>query len=125
MQNFKILVIDDDATTCTLLETILQMEDFETASVNSIEHRDILAILIRENPQLLFMDYHLGSQDTLRYVAVIKADTGWRHLPIIMTSGIDHRQKCLAAGADRFILKPFKWQEVTKVIKELQHSTEE
>lgn len=125
MQNFKILIIDDDATTCTLFETILEMEDFTTASVNAIEHRDILTVLKREDPQLLIMDYHLGSQDTLQYVAAIRAADGWRHLPIIMTSGIDHQQKSLAAGADRFILKPFKWQEVMKVIKELQYSTEE
>ena len=101
------------------------MEDFETASINGIEQGDILSALNRENPQLLIMDYHLGSQYTLRYIVTIKAAAGWRHLPIIMTSGIDHRQKCLSAGADRFILKPFKWQEVTQVIRELQHSMEE
>lgn len=125
MENFKVLVIDDDTTTCSLFEAILQLEDFETASVTSIEHGDILSILNREKPHLLIMDYHLGSQPTLQYIATIKAAAGWRHLPIIMTSGLDHRQKCLAAGADRFILKPFKWQEVTKAIRELQHAREE
>lgn len=125
MENYKVLVIDDDTTTCSLFEAILQLEDFETAAVTGIEHGDILSILDREKPHLLIMDYHLGSQPTLRHVATIKAAAAWRHLPIIMTSGIDHRQKCLAAGADKFILKPFKWQEVTKAIKELQHTRED
>jgi len=124
MDNIKILVIDDDATTCGLLETILQLEDFQTASTNSVEDGDIVAILRREKPQALILDFYLGSQETLPYLQAIRADTEWQHLPIIMTSAINHRQECLDTGANDFILKPFNWQEVAKMVKSLSSDQE-
>ena len=118
MENIKVLVIDDDLMTCSLLETILQMENYQTASVNSIEN--ILSLLNKEKPHILILDFYLGSKETLDQVPIIRADIDWQHLPILMTSAIDRRQDCLNAGATGFILKPFNWQEMTKVINKIR-----
>ena len=118
-KNLKILVIDDDVTTCSLLETILQMEDYQTASANYVDNGGIINLLNQENPHLLILDFHLGTKETLEYVTTIRTDVDWQHLPILMTSAIDRQQECLVAGADQFILKPFDWQEMTKAVKVL------
>ncbi len=119
MEKIKVLVIDDDVTTCSLLEAILQMEDYKTASVHRVEP-DIVALLNREKPDVLVMDFHLGAHESLSHVASIRADTEWQHLPILMTSALDRRQDCLSAGANGFILKPFHWQEVTRNINKVR-----
>jgi len=118
MENIKVLVIDDDLMTCSLLETILQMENYQTVSANSIEN--ILSLLDQEKPHILILDFHLGTKETLELVPIIRADADWRHLPILMTSAIDLRQDCLEAGANGFILKPFNWQEMTKIISKIR-----
>ena len=118
MENVKVLVIDDDLMTCSLLETILQMENYQTASVNRVDN--ILALLNQEEPHILILDFHLGPKETLEQVPLIRANAQWQHLPILMTSAIDLRQACLAAGATDFILKPFNWQEMTKVINKIR-----
>ncbi len=120
MESLKVLVIDDDATTCSLLETVLQMENYQTASANKIENGDIMAILNNEKPDMLILDFHLGVIETLEYTTVIRTNANWQHLPILMTSAIDRRQECLKAGANEFILKPFNWQEMTQIINKLR-----
>jgi DNA-binding response OmpR family regulator len=120
MENVKLLVIDDDAMTCNLLETILQMENYETASLTSIDDSDIIPLLSQIKPDMLLLDLHLGSTATLEYVVAIRADEGWRRLPILMTSAIDYRQACLEAGANDFVLKPFNWQELTQRVNKMR-----
>ncbi len=120
MTNLKVLVIDDDLMTCRLLETVLQMDDYDTVSVNAVESGDIISLLNKERPQILIMDIHLGSQETLEYVKTVRADAEWQHLPLLMTSAIDRRQDCLNVGASNFILKPFNWPEMSRVINQIR-----
>lgn len=121
MKNLKVLVIDDDRTTCTLLETVLKMEGYQTGSARGIDNEDIISLLEKEKPDLVIMDFHLGSIDTLDYMAAIRANISWQHLPILMTSAIDHYKECTAAGADKFILKPFEWQTITNWANQMAH----
>lgn len=116
----KILIVEDDPTTCTLLKTTLEMDGYQTSIAYSIENDDIFALLNEQQPDILFLDYHLGSKDALDYVTVTRDDSNWQHLPIIMTSAIDRSQECLAAGATRFILKPFNWDEITHLNNEIR-----
>ena len=119
MENIKVLIVDDDPMTCSLLETILQMENHQTVSANSIEN--ILSLLDQEKPHILILDFHLGTKETLEQVPIIRANADWQHLPILMTSAIDRRQDCLEAGANGFILKPFNWQEMMKFISKIRN----
>jgi CheY-like chemotaxis protein len=120
MESLKVLVIDDDVTTCHLIETILQMEGYATASMNQIDKGDILALLNQHQPDILVMDFHLGSVEGLEYLRIIRGHKQWGRLRVIMTSAIDRQQDCKNAGADRFILKPFSWQQVATAVKLVQ-----
>ena len=120
MEMLKVLVIDDDATTCSLLETALQLENYETASASAVRNGDMISLLNETKPHMLVLDFHLGSQHTLEFVATIRANADWQHLPILMTSAIDRSEECLEAGADKFILKPFNWLEMTKSVNTIR-----
>ncbi len=119
MEKPKILIVDDDPTTCGLLETVLNMQDYQTVSSNSISDGDIITLLDREKPHFLILDFHLGAKESLEYVEKIRADAAWQDLPVLITSAIDRRKNCLDAGANGFILKPFNWQEVTQSIDQI------
>jgi DNA-binding response OmpR family regulator len=121
MEKEKVLIIDDDPMTCNLLETILQMENYQTASATGFG--DILTLLDKEQPGILILDFHLGKQETLEQVPLIRTNGVWQHLSIVMTSAIDRRQDCLEAGADEFILKPFNWQEMIKIVNKIRNSS--
>ncbi len=120
MKSVKVLVIDDDPMTCNLVETILQMENYQTSSAHHIDNQGIIAALNRENPDIIVLDFHLGPQETLEYVVDIRANEQWQNLPILMTSAIDRSRDSLQAGANDFILKPFNWQEMTQRINKIR-----
>lgn len=118
MKQYKVLIIDDDKTTCDLLETVFQMENYQTASAYMIEGT-IIPLLEAEQPDILVLDFHLGSEETLQYLDEIRSNTGWSHLPVLMTSALDKSFECLGRGANQFLLKPFDWQDVITSIKEI------
>lgn len=118
MTMVKALVVDDDPMTCSLLETILQMENYQTASATGFGN--IISLLDKEQPRILILDFHLGSIETLEQIPLIRANPAWQHLAIVMTSAIDRRQDCLGAGADDFILKPFNWQDMLKTVNKIR-----
>jgi DNA-binding response OmpR family regulator len=120
MENPKLLVIDDDPMTCNLLETILQMENYRTASIMNIDSGGIIPILDDKQPDMLILDLHLGVNETTKYVITIRSDEKWRHLPILMTSAIDESRACLEAGANDFVLKPFNWQEMAQRVHKIR-----
>lgn len=118
MKTVKTLVVDDDPMTCSLLETILQMENYQTASATGFN--DIIALLDKEQPHILILDFHLDTRETLEQVPLIRANPVWQHLSVVMTSAIDRRHDCLKAGADDFILKPFNWQDMLKTVNKIR-----
>jgi DNA-binding response OmpR family regulator len=120
MENLKVLVVDDDPMTCNLLETILQMEAYQTVSANHVNAGGIIPLLDKEKPDVIILDFHLGSQETLEFTMDIRASEAWKKLPVLMTSAIDRSQACLQAGADEFILKPFNWQEITQRVNNMR-----
>lgn len=120
MKTVKVLVIDDDPMTCNLVETILQMEKYETASAHSIGDEGIVPLLESEKPDIIILDFHLGAQETLQFVVEIRSDENWKKLPILMTSAIDRSKNSLEAGANEFLLKPFNWQEMTELINKMR-----
>ena len=120
MTNPKLLVIDDDPMTCRLIEMVLQMEDYRTTSENYIGEEGIIAILNDKEPDMVILDIHLGSKETLEELRAIRTSRNWRKLPILMTSAIDRRQASLQAGANDFILKPFDWQVLLERVNKMR-----
>jgi DNA-binding response OmpR family regulator len=123
MESLKILIVEDDPTTCALLKTTLGMEGHKVAITHDVENEDILTLLNSEKPDILFLDYYLGTSETLPYLTKIRDDGNWQHVPILMTSAIDYGQDCLSAGADGFILKPFNWDELINMVNGICEQT--
>jgi DNA-binding response OmpR family regulator len=73
-----------------------------------------------KEPDMVILDIHLGSKETLEEVRAIRVSASWRKLPVLMTSAIDRRQACLRAGANDFILKPFDWQVLLERVNKMR-----
>lgn len=113
----KILVVDDDQVFCGLLKTVLEFEGYEAIIEPNPE---AVASRAREiQPALILMDVHSEKRDTLGIVRELKADEALRNIPIVMTSGMDRAPECKQAGADAFILKPFRPDELVALVAEV------
>ena len=80
---------------------------------------EVIPTVREEEPALILMDVHIRNQDTLGTLHALKCDEALSHIPVIMTSGMDHARECITAGADAFVLKPFRPSEMLDQIADL------
>jgi CheY-like chemotaxis protein len=111
----KILIVDDDRATTGLLKTIFEMEGLRTLVCPDPER--VMDVVRRDKPDLVFMDFHLAETDSLAVLEAIKQDEVLRAIPVIMSSGLDRSEECKQAGADSFVLKPFRPVNLMKEIR--------
>jgi two-component system phosphate regulon response regulator PhoB len=115
--NPKLLIVDDDPMTCRLIKIQLELESYVCATLSDPDC--ILQTLANESPDLVLVDFHLGSQGGLDLLQIVRNSEEYSHLPMILMSATDYRRECMAAGADGFVLKPFTLEQLTKSIEEV------
>lgn len=101
-----ILVADDDKVMLGLLKTLMEMEGNEVVTATRAE--DIVPAAEAQNPALILMDYHLASGSSIEALRTLKNDANLKMIPVLVASGMDHELECKKAGAEGFILKPFR-----------------
>jgi DNA-binding response OmpR family regulator len=111
----KILIVDDDRATSTLLRTLFQIEGYD--GIICPRPDEVLPVARREKPGLILMDVHLADTDAIEILTALKADVALRTVPVVMTSGMDVEDRCMNAGANAFMLKPFKPTELMSIIR--------
>ena len=91
-----------------------------------VDGREALALLERELFDLLHLDIHMPELDGFRVVGAIRERerTAGGHLPVIALtarSRKEDRERCLRAGMDEYLTKPFKaadlWAAIDRVLR--------
>ncbi|MCG3729643.1 osmolarity response regulator transcription factor OmpR [Vibrio cincinnatiensis] len=115
-ENYKILVVDDDARLRALLERYLSEQGFQVRSVANSEQMDRL--LTRETFHLMVLDLMLPGEDGLSICRRLRHANN--SIPILMLTAkgdeID-RIVGLEVGADDYLPKPFNPRELLARIK--------
>ncbi len=106
----KILIIEDDLTMLRLLKTLMTIEGYQVLTATN--ESTIFQTLSQETPDLILLDAHLRAADGTEISGYeilehIRRTPELRNTRVIMTSGIDLRERALKAGADDFVLKPY------------------
>ena len=101
----KILLLEDDRDMTMLLTTLLEIEGYQVRSYDS--KRPAAAQAEEDKPDLVFLDVHLGGKDGIQILREMKANPALAGMRVVMTSGINLTEECLAAGANAFIVKPY------------------
>jgi DNA-binding response OmpR family regulator len=112
-----LIVVDDDEVFSGLIKTVFEFEGYEVVLVP--RPGDVVLKAREVRPVLLLMDVHSEGGDTLGVLRELRADETLKAMPVVMTSGMDRADECLAAGATDFILKPFRPDELIDLVKSL------
>lgn len=113
----KVMIVDDDKLTVSLLKTLLELDGFEVISV-----AEGVAAFQRaqdEPPDAFLVDYHLADCDGTEFVEQVRSDPQLYQLPVVMTSGLNREDEAMQAGADWFLIKPFDPSELVSVLQKL------
>lgn len=114
----KILVVEDDLYMQAILKEFLSA-NYETEICN--DGMNALAFIQSGNvPDLIISDLNIPKLSGLDLIEQVKISGFFDLVPIIILSGeesSEKRIKCLDAGADDFIVKPFNPAELESRIK--------
>ncbi|RMH87305.1 MAG: response regulator [Calditrichaeota bacterium] len=112
-----ILVVDDSVVIRKMVEIALENENYHIVSVAT--GKEALNYLDEHDPDLIILDIMLSDMNGLDVLKAIKAS---KDIPVVMLSAKDTPRETTKAkqlGADDFIPKPFKDEELVGKIKEL------
>src|SRR5262249_21192261 len=101
----KVMIVDDDRTTVTLLQTLLEMDGFSVVLVP--RGAMVMDKAHQEKPDLFLLDYHLADMEGTTVVANLRADPQFAKTPIVVASGLNVEGEAKKAGANMFLIKPF------------------
>ena len=105
-QKRRILCVDDDEDTCSMLNSLLTQENYEVRTVKSVS--EALRIAQSESFNLYILDAWFPIEAGLSLCRKIREFDP--HTPIIFYSGAafdSDRQEALYAGAQAFVAKPY------------------
>jgi two-component system alkaline phosphatase synthesis response regulator PhoP len=119
----RVLVVDDEADLVRILQFGLQSIGYhvETAS----DGQEALKKAREMKPDIILLDLMLPKLDGYKVCRLLKFDERYKNIPIIILSARTQEGDQLLAmemGANRFITKPYDFQEVLGHIEALLKS---
>jgi two-component system chemotaxis response regulator CheY len=113
-----ILVVDDSVTVRQVLQMTLANSGFVV--VDAEDGYDALNKLARHSVDMLITDLNMPNMDGLELIKRVRQEGAHRFKPIVMLTTESSEEKKLAgreAGASGWIVKPFKPEQLLKVVK--------
>jgi CheY-like chemotaxis protein len=109
-----VILIDDDPALRDVLRTALMEMDLPSGEVIVYQvgsGAEALLYLGRIRPDLLIVDLELPDTDGVDLCRRLRRDVFLRRVPVLALSGLtavaEVRERAMAAGATRFLAKPF------------------
>ena len=116
----KILICDDEDVLRALVRATLDDGSFE---VLEAEDGDQSIELARsKKPDVILLDMMMPGRTGLEVLELLRADPELEQTPVIMLTArtrASDQEAALAAGADRYLAKPFSPLELISVVEEL------
>jgi len=100
------MIVDDDQTTVSLLETLLELDGFEVMTVG--RGADVIGKAETFQPDVVLMDYHLADTEGVVVLRDIRSHSTLNSTPVVIASGMNVEDEVMAAGANKFLVKPFE-----------------
>jgi DNA-binding response OmpR family regulator len=112
-----ILICEDEAALRELVRAILG-SDYCFAEAS--EGEEALALVKDLQPDLVLLDLMLPGKSGLEVLSELRSDRSSDRVPIVVVTAWTHAEEAvLAAGANRFIPKPFEPDELQATVEEL------
>ena len=113
----KVLIVEDHADVRVLVRMTLELEDYELHEAS--DGRAGLEMARSLKPALVLLDVMMPGLDGLSVCRAIRADASLRHTRVMLLSArgqAEDQRAGLAAGADRYLVKPFSPMSLLDVV---------
>lgn len=123
MNDYRILVVDDEEDLCEILKFNLEMEGYTVDTANSAEEALKLDLT---SYHLLLLDVMMGEISGFKMASMLKKNKDTANIPIIFITAKDTENDTVTGfnlGADDYISKPFSLREVIVRVKAVLRRT--
>jgi putative two-component system response regulator len=103
----KVLIVDDVEENRKIFQR--QLRRMGHSTILASDGLVALAEAKRRVPDLILLDIAMPNMDGMSVLQTLKSDENFRHIPVIMISGIDEMEnvaRCIKLGAEDYLVKP-------------------
>ena len=115
----NILIAEDHQPIRDGLQELLQAAGHDCWAAR--HGREAWALFQQHAPDFCLLDVMMPEMDGLEATRRIREEPRWRELPIVAltaNAGLEDRQRCLGAGMNDVLTKPFEIADLHRVLKE-------
>jgi signal transduction histidine kinase len=115
-----ILLAEDNQANIDTLLPYLKVKGYEVIIANN--GREAVQSAVRHTPDLILMDIQMPDMDGLEAIGLLKKEVSTVRIPIIALTALvmpGDRERCLRAGADEYMSKPFSLRDLVECIEKL------
>ena len=116
----KILVVDDDIHATTLFETLLTAKGYEAIIVN--DSSVAVEVAKSTKPDLIILDLMMPEPNGFEVCKTLRKNRKFSQTPIVIFTAMgdsESKETAFEAGADEFLTKPFRVEDLIQKIKTL------
>ena len=121
MTPIKVLAVDDDMINLKLLKSMLLKTDFVSEVIEAKNGADAIEILKTQSDiGLILLDIIMPIMNGIEVLKIVRADGHFKNIPIIvLTTDETKKAEALECGANDFIMKPVRVDQVSEKIQRL------
>lgn len=130
MNNWKVMLIDDDEGDRFTFKRLLTSEGFDVelrVAKNGQEALDQLFdndfILRAGKPDLILLDLNMGVLDGFETLKILKSSEHTKTIPVVVlttSSNAHDMERCYALGANSYIVKPTSLNDYSMIVRGLK-----
>lgn len=118
----SVLIVDDEQHIRLLIEQALEeLVDAGIDLYTAADGEEALAVVEAQRPQLVFLDVTIPKRNGFEVARAIRDELGLADTRVVMLTAKGQaydREQGLAAGADRYLTKPFDPDELLAIARE-------
>ncbi|MEM7028956.1 MAG: response regulator [Chloroflexota bacterium] len=115
----SVLVVEDNEHNIDTLQEYLSHYGYRM--ITAYDGSEALDLVSEEIPDVILMDIQIPGMDGLEATKQMRADKTLNTVPIIALTGLampGDKERCIAAGADDYLSKPFSLKKLIAVIEQ-------
>jgi CheY-like chemotaxis protein len=118
----RILLLDDNVEMVTMLRLVLEQRGYEVIWGRHGEDGLKLLNQSKRTPDLIISNLLMPVMDGLTFLDHIRDSAEWSSIPFVMMSTVssdERKRSTFEHGADAFIAKPFRFEDLNKTLHNL------
>ena len=119
-----ILYVEDNEFNRKIVRQLLSQTSYRL--IEAVDGEAGVAMALAEQPDLILMDVQLPKMSGLDATRTLRADARTSEIPIVIITSFalsGDREKAAAAGATRYLAKPYSPRELMTLVREILPET--